>query len=430
MGFVLNVRGMFNWFKRFEKKIYTLTMPIDLYLKNKHLFETRAISSMAAFSSVWNVYSCIMLIANTAAKLPIQLKERKQDGTTEIVQENEILRLFRFRPNQLHSGADLMRYVCIYLLVDGNSYLEINRLPEKKGKSPNIQQESDTIFKNIYPLKSQNVMVEMSANKKGDPVRSYRDTSGEKERIIPGEKVIHIMLPNPLNFTNGLSPASVVELIYRMQNASDNWNLNLITNNCRPSLILKFKTTLRADQREKVKKSLEEDWEGPNNAAKVKIIEGDMDVDKVSFSPTDIDWIGAQTLNTQKICSVFHVPPEMLGESSKTYENFKQARISLYIDTVIPFVSDILASVSKYFWPTGNKWFAVDIQNIEAIQEALKDKVKGMENAWYLTPNEKRKEVGFSELQDPNMNKIYMPQTMTPLDQVNIEPTGEEGEVL
>jgi hypothetical protein len=65
-----------------------------------------------------------------------------------------------------------------------------------------------------------------------------------------------------------------------------------------------------------------------------------------------------------------------------------------------------------------------DIMALPELAEDTKTQIEAVKSAWWMTPNEMRKETGFDELPDENMNKIYIGSTLTPLDQVNSDIGG------
>jgi hypothetical protein len=48
-----------------------------------------------------------------------------------------------------------------------------------------------------------------------------------------------------------------------------------------------------------------------------------------------------------------------------------------------------------------------------------------LERAYYLTPNQKRVEMGYQPLPQPEMDEIYFPSTLVPLDLLGVNPVIE-----
>jgi hypothetical protein len=57
-----------------------------------------------------------------------------------------------------------------------------------------------------------------------------------------------------------------------------------------------------------------------------------------------------------------------------------------------------------------------DITNLPELSQDFKTQADAVKNVWSLTPNEIREYLSYDRLEDPNMDKIFIPQGLQPLD--------------
>jgi len=264
-----------------------------------------------------------------------------------------------------------------------------------------------------------------------NPVKHYKYTPANAEIIIPVEEMAHAYYFNPDNMICGLSPLTVANTIAETQQLSEKWNQHLLKNNARPSNLISIKGSLSPGQRSTLEKDIKENWEGPENAGKMHILEGGegVQVEKISFSPQDLDWINSMKMTMRQIVQIFGVDSSLLGDfENKTYSNMKEARRGLYEETIIPLAEKLFRTFEYFFFYNPVKqmtthYFRIKTEDIEILQTSLPDMINALEKAWYLTPNQKL-EIMHKELSnDPAMDKVYIPSNYIPLEMIGGAPT-------
>ena len=76
--------------------------------------------------------------------------------------------------------------------------------------------------------------------------------------------------------------------------------------------------------------------------------------------------------------------------------------------------------------------YAIDCDptTLPELAQDLKDMVTAVKDAPWLTLNEKRIATGYEPLQDENMEKIYVPNGLSTLEEINVDTTLEADEDL
>jgi hypothetical protein len=96
----------------------------------------------------------------------------------------------------------------------------------------------------------------------------------------------------------------------------------------------------------------------------------------------------------------------------------------LVTNVVLPelhlFVDSLNRDLVPEFEKIDNRRYLLDIdkQHFPEIKEDELAMANVLAQCWWLTPNQKLKKQGFSEVDDPNFNSIWIPNNLTPVSAV------------
>jgi HK97 family phage portal protein len=333
-------------------------------------------------------YRCVRMIAEAAASVPWLLYE----GAREI-DEHPLLALLA-RPNPRNSGPELFEAWYGNLQVAGNSYLEAVSF--------------DGTVREIHALRPDRVKLVV-----GDDgwASAYEYTAAGRtirfDQDRPGiPPILHMSLFHPVDDHYGLSPIEVAASAIDIHNAASRWNKALLDNSARPSGALVYagvngSANLTQDQFDRVKRELEDAYQGALNAGRPMLLEGGLDWKAMSLSPRDMDFIEAKHVAAREIALAFGVPPMLLGiPGDNTFANYQEANRSFWRQTVLPLVAKTAKSLSAWLAPAHgnglNLWFDVDaIEALSSEREALWRRVTAAD---FLSADEKRAAVGYAPL--------------------------------
>lgn len=394
--------------KDFFTKIKAFSMPqkeaksennfhISLHFLNNSHDSNSDYSSLAdeAYSKNVIVYRAINLIANSAASVPWKLHMKKNDKKHEI-HDHAILDLLH-RPNPICSGASFFQNLYAYKLISGNSFI----YSIVRGKTP---------FE-LHLLRPDRVKVE--PGNAGIP-KFYKYQIGEKEVKISVDKlsgksdILHIKSFNPLDDYLGMSSLSSAAFSIDQHNESSKWNLAMLKNAARPSgaLIMKSGSMdqdfLTKEQFDAVKEQLSEVYCSSNNTGRPILLQGGLEWQELSLSPKDMDFIEAKHSSARDIALSFGVPPQLLGiPGDNTYSNMQEARLALWEETILPLLDHVTDALNNWLVPMfdSNLVLYYDIDEISALGARREKLWSRIENATFLTINEKRKFVGLSPIE-------------------------------
>ncbi len=336
------------------------------------------------------VYRCVSLIARGIGSVPWLIYESDQE-----LENHELLNLLR-TPNPQQAGAAFMESLVGYLLLSGNGYVEavLNHRDEPV---------------ELYTLRPDRVQIVPGAN--GMPMAFEYQAGGQTKRIpcnpLTGQSpILHLKNYHPLHDWYGMSPIEVAARAIDQHNAVGAHNLSLLQNGGRPSGALTLKPTnhmspLTDQQRENLRHDLKHVYEGSNNAGRIMILEGDFDWKEMGLSPKDLDFLEGKNISAREIAQAFGVPPMLVGvHGDATFANYKEARLHLWEDTILPLLELIVAEFNLWFasFYGSEVRLSFDSDAIPALVARQESKWAKVMAADFLTINEKRQAVGYSPL--------------------------------
>jgi HK97 family phage portal protein len=244
------------------------------------------------------------------------------------------------------------------------------------------------------------------------------EVNGKRVAFDPSE-ILHLKLFNPTNEWYGMPPIKAAARSVDHNNEGRSWNVALLQNRAMPSGALSTKDDLTEEQFSRLKKQVETQYSGAQNAGRPLVLEGGLSWQSMALSPTDMDWLQGLKLSSREICSVFGVPPELIGDhENATYSNYQEARKAFYQETVLPTMDWIRDEFNNWLAPKFGEDLIVDYdtENVEALAEdrdAVWTRVTNAVKTGVLTPNEARHELGYDDIQGGDI--LFMPGSMVPV---------------
>lgn len=396
--------------KPFRRKANPTWGPILAYVSpGRTLWSARDYKTLteAGYKNVSAVFGCVQLIARGAAGIDWKVERRAGKGKWEEVQDSPIAKLL-WRPNEADGKARFNESVVGYKLLSGNSFVLKTGLA---GSPPRF----------LYALRPDRTKVVPGA-RASEPVAGYAYVVNGQETRLAVEDVLHIKEFNPTDDFYGLSRLEVAARAIDISNWAMEWNLKLLQNDMRPPGAVKVAGPLTKQQREQMQSDLRR-YQGAENAGTVPIFEGGGEWVNLSMAPKDMDWLNAEKFNLRRICAIFNVASELLGDSeNKTYSNIQEARKALYLEAILPEMDALRDELNNWLVPAFGSEDRIDYDrdSIEAIQEERAKKYAYLAQAEWLTVNEKRTATGYDEI--PAGEVVLVPMGKIPLELAIEEP--------
>jgi HK97 family phage portal protein len=368
----------------------------------------------AGYLNCYAVYACVKQIVDAAGGIPWNLFRRpvSKGAKKEKIEEHSLLDRMR-RPNPQDGGSSFIKNVLAFYLISGNSY-EVMVGPEK-GEP-----------RELYYMRPDRVKV--LPGTRFEPIGGYRytvDGVPRKPDFKPNE-VLHLKAFHPLDDWYGLSPVEVAAKHVDIHAMSAEWNARLLQHDCRPPGAIVTEGNLDEEQHKRLEQQLEEKMMGYKNVGRPPVFEAGIKWQSFAITPRDMDWIKSDQLNARKICAIYNVAPELIGDAeNKTYSNYQEARKALYLENVLPLMDYLRDEYNNWLtpaWQDDRLMLDYDKDSIEAIKEELNSVYERQERAWWRTINEKRQACGDDDIGKAG-DVIIVPANMIPLADIsgNIE---------
>jgi HK97 family phage portal protein len=363
-----------------EQKKFAAAPLISLHTVGRPQWTPRNYSALAKEGFAGNAigYRCVRMIAEAAGSVPLII----YGGEAELAAHP--LQQLLARPNPAQSGRELIENIVGFLLVAGNSYMEVSTL--------------DGTPRELVALRPDRVKVVAGAN--GWP-EEYEYAVGGAATRLPAETVLHIKLFNPLDDYFGMSPLEAAARSIDTHNAASAWNKAMLDNAARPSGALVFAASdepLTTEQYERIKNELENKYQGATNAGRPMVLEGGLDWKEMGFSPKDMEFIETKNASAREVALAFGVPPMLLGiPGDNTLANYAEANRTFWRQSVVPLLSRVTEALTNFLGPQFGEGIRVsyDLDQVEALsvdRDALWARV---DKASFLTQDEKREAVGY-----------------------------------
>ncbi len=270
---------------------------------------------------VSTVLACVNKIAKTQAMLPLKIYSDTPDGGKKVSKSHPLFKVLYSRPNDLQTAFEWRQMMQGHLELRGNAYSE-------------IVASSKRAVDQLVPMHPDRVHPEQL--KTGRIRYRYNDPLTGGDRFLAAEQVFHLR-----NFMdNGIMGQSTVTMatdtIGVALAAQDNY-ARFLKNDSRTQSVLtgaQFKT-------KQDKHSFRDDWQEAHtgeNRYKVAVLPVGMDIKSIGVSAKDAELLDARKFSRIEICSLFDVPPHLIGETEKTasYASVEQFNIMFATYCVLP----------------------------------------------------------------------------------------------
>ncbi len=282
------------------------------------------------------VYSCVRILSEAVAGLPLQFYRYTADGGKEKAVGHPLYFLLHDEPNPEMTSFVFRETLMAHLLLWGNAYAQIIR----NGRGEVVA---------LYPLMADRMTVDRDG--KGQLYYEYTLGSddaptmkGSTVRLSPYE-VLHI--PG-LGFDGlvGYSPIAMAKNAIGMAIACEEYGAKFFANGAAPSGVLEHPGTIKDPSR--VRESWQSTFGGSGNANKVAVLEEGMKYTPISISPEQAQFLETRKFQLDEIARIFRVPPHMIGDLEKSsFNNIEQQSLEFVKYTLDPWVSRWEQSMMK-----------------------------------------------------------------------------------
>ena len=152
------------------------------------------------------------------------------------------------------------------------------------------------------------------------------------------------------------------------------------------------------EQFARLKRELEEGFQGAANAGRPLLLEGGLDWKPLSLSPKDMDFIELKNVAAREIALAFGVPPLVLGlAGDNTHANYAEANRAFWRQCVAPLARRIAQELALWLGQHfgASLTLSPDFDGVEAMSDIREPLWRAVTAADFLTDDEKRAALGY-----------------------------------
>ena len=322
------------------------------------------------------VYSCVRILAEAVAGLPLHLYRYTESGGKEKAIDHPLYLLLHDEPNPEMSSFVFRETLMTHLLLWGNAYAQIIR----NGKNEVIA---------LYPLMPNKM--EVDRDERGQLYYKYQRSNDEAPTmegssvILKPSDVLHI--PG-LGFDGlvGYSPIAMAKNAIGMAISCEEYGAKFFANGAQPGGVLEHPGTIKDPQR--VRESWQRSFGGSGNANKIAVLEEGMKYTPIAISPEQAQFLETRKFQINEIARIFRVPPHMVGDLEKSsFSNIEQQSLEFVKYTLDPWVIRWEQSIMRSLLsPEEKKTYYVKF-NLEGLlrgdyQSRMNGYAIGRQNGW------------------------------------------------
>ena len=274
------------------------------------------------------VYSCVRILAETLAGLPLHVYKYNDSGGKEKYLQHPLYRLLHDEPNPEMTSFTFRETLMSHLLLWGNAYAQIIR-----------NARGEVIA--LYPLMPNKMTVDRDKNGQLFYLyqRSVEDapTLGKDSLVyLDPSDVLHI--PG-LGFDGlvGYSPIAMAKNAIGLAMATEEYGAKFFANGAAPGGVLEHPGTIKDPQ--KVKESWNAAYQGSTNSHRVAVLEEGMKYQQIGIPPEQAQFLETRKFQINEIARIFRVPPHMLADLEKSsFSNIEQQSLEFVKYTLDPWV--------------------------------------------------------------------------------------------
>lgn len=274
------------------------------------------------------VYSCVRILAETLAGLPLHVYKYNESGGKEKYLKHPLYKLLHDEPNPEMTSFTFRETLMSHLLLWGNAYAQIIR-----------NARGEVIA--LYPLMPNKMTVDRDKNGRLFYLyqRSLEDapTLGKDSLVyLDPSDVLHI--PG-LGFDGlvGYSPIAMAKNAIGLAMATEEYGAKFFANGAAPGGVLEHPGTIKDPQ--KVKDSWNAAYQGSTNSHRVAVLEEGMKYQQIGIPPEQAQFLETRKFQINEIARIFRVPPHMLADLEKSsFSNIEQQSLEFVKYTLDPWV--------------------------------------------------------------------------------------------
>lgn len=267
------------------------------------------------------VGSCIRVLADDIAALPLILYREDQTGQKIKDKTNPLYSILKSRPNEWQTSFEFRQFMQRCKLLRGNGYAY-----KVTGFGGRIV-ELIPLHPNSVAPKQDSSTLEVT----------YEYTRKDGRRVILKQnEVLHLRGPSDDGLIGLNTVAHYRETIGDGIAMRDHGS-RFFANGARPSATLEAEGKIGPEDKKAMREDFETLYSGIENSGRVAVLDQGVKYNQLSMSMEDAEYLDSRKFNRTEICGIFGVPPHKIGDLEKaTFSNIEHQSLEYVNSSLMP----------------------------------------------------------------------------------------------
>ena len=277
--------------------------------------------------SITAVWSCVRLISETVASLPLAVYERTPDGRAPVT-DHYLWGLLRESPNDMMDPLAFREAMTMQLALYGNGYAKIERNNAGKPYA-------------LTPLKAD----QMTPVKEAGTV-TYHYQTDKGEHIFAKDSIFHLKGFGPDGIV-GLSPLAYARHTLGISASADKYAGHSFAKGGRPRGVMTTDRILTPDQRATLKRIYE--GIGDQTSDGTWVLEAGVDYKGIDIPPDDMQMLQSRAFQLSEVARTFRVPSFLINDTEKSTSwgtGLEQTNLAFLTYTLRPYLTRWESTIS------------------------------------------------------------------------------------
>jgi HK97 family phage portal protein len=277
------------------------------------------------------VYACDRVLSETVASRPLNVYRRDANGTKKQADQHPLARLLRTAPAPGYTAYRFTQFGVHHLDLRGNSLSRI-----RIGATGQVD--------SLTPLAWDRITVRFD---NGKVFYEYTPAYGPRDVFLPDE-VLHIRGLSEDGVV-GLSPIAVQRNTIGKALAAGDYGSRFFANDARPgTVVFKHPKSLSDIAYSRLKGEIESKFTGANRFRPL-LTEDGMEMETLSVSNEDAQFLETLGFNRTEICAIMRVPPHKVADLSRsTFSNIEHQSLEFVNDSIAPLCRNFEQEINAH----------------------------------------------------------------------------------
>ena len=308
-----------DWLEKRYKS--TLSQPeqwfVDMFMGGEansgvHVDENNALC-------VGAVFACVSRLSETIGSLPIILYKRDGKGKTRATNK-KLYSILHDLPNESMTAMTFKETLMTHCLLYGHAFAEIVR-----NGAGEVQA--------LYPIMPYRVQIKIKNNK----TYYFINLPDGKQKILSQRQVFYM----PWLTVNGIEayrPVMLAREIIGLSMATESFSAKYFKNGTNTGGVVEHPAKLSDPAFNRLKKSMQESYEGLGNAHRMLLLEEGMKFQKIIIPPNDSQMLESRKHQVEEIARFYNVPPHIIQDLSRaTFSNIEEQGVYYAVHSIRPW---------------------------------------------------------------------------------------------